>query len=104
MRFSTHGPNSPKNKNLNSGKPYLCPKMVFLASEKMLYISGTVEKNFFFNFEPYDLPNGKEWVSKIWWACRHTSYLQDLTLGSTKRLSIFGHLTLFSIGADLRPF
>ena len=34
---------------------------------------GHSGKNFFFNFEPYDLPNGKEWVSKIWWACRHTS-------------------------------
>jgi hypothetical protein len=25
-------------------------------------------------------------------------------VGGTKKLSIFGHLTLFSIGADLRPF
>jgi hypothetical protein len=25
-------------------------------------------------------------------------------VGSTKRLSIFGHLTLISIGVDLRPF
>jgi hypothetical protein len=37
----------------------------FLASETLLYLSGTMEKNFFFNFEPYDLSNSKEWVSKI---------------------------------------
>jgi hypothetical protein len=58
---------------MKSGKPYLRPKMVFLAPETLLYLSGTVEKNFFFDFEPYDLANGEEWVSKIWWACRHTS-------------------------------
>jgi hypothetical protein len=40
--------------------------MVFLASETLLYLSGIVEKNFFFDFEPYDLPNGKEWEPKIW--------------------------------------
>jgi hypothetical protein len=89
---------------VKSHKPYLSSKMVFLAPEIVLYLSGTLEKNFFFDFEPYDLTNSKELVSKIWWACRHTSQLQDLTVGSTKRLSIFGHFTLFSIGADLRPF
>jgi hypothetical protein len=62
-----------RNKNVRSHKPYLSPKMVFLAPETLLYLSGTVEKNFFFDFEPYDLTNGKESVSKIWWACRHTS-------------------------------
>jgi hypothetical protein len=31
------------------------------------------EKTFFINFELYDLANGKEWLSKIWWTCRHTS-------------------------------
>jgi hypothetical protein len=45
---------------VKSGKPYLCPKMVFLAPETLLSLSGTVEKNFFFDFEPYDLANGKE--------------------------------------------
>jgi hypothetical protein len=34
--------------------------MVFLAPETLLYLSGTVENNFFFDFEPYDLANGKE--------------------------------------------
>jgi hypothetical protein len=29
MRFSTHVPNSTRNKNVKSRKPYLCPKMVF---------------------------------------------------------------------------
>jgi hypothetical protein len=60
MRFSTHVPNSTRNKNVKSSKPYLRPKMVFLAPETLLYLSGTVENNFFFDFEPYDLANGKE--------------------------------------------
>jgi hypothetical protein len=34
--------------------------MVFLASETLLSLSGTVEKYFFFNFECYDLANGEE--------------------------------------------
>jgi hypothetical protein len=39
---------------------YLCPKMVFLASKTLLSLSSIVEKNFFFNFECYDIANGKE--------------------------------------------
>jgi hypothetical protein len=60
MRFCTHVPNSTMNKNLRSGKPYPRRKMVFLASKTLLSLSGTVEKNFFFNFGCYDLANGKE--------------------------------------------
>jgi hypothetical protein len=60
MRFCTHVPNSTMNKNLRSGKPYRHGKMVFLASKTLLSLSRTVEKNFFFNFECYDLTNGKE--------------------------------------------
>jgi hypothetical protein len=45
---------------MKSGNPYPCPKMVFLASEKLLSLSGAVEKNFFFNFDCYDLAIGKE--------------------------------------------
>jgi hypothetical protein len=41
---------------VKSGKPYLHPKMVFWASKTLLSLSGRVEKNFFFNFECYDLP------------------------------------------------
>jgi hypothetical protein len=48
MRFCSHVPNSTRNKNVKSGKPYLRPKMVFLAPETLLYLSGTMEKNFFF--------------------------------------------------------
>jgi hypothetical protein len=55
-----HVPNSPKNKNLKSGKPYLPLKMVFLASETLLSFSGAVENNFLFDFERYDLANSKE--------------------------------------------
>jgi hypothetical protein len=43
---------------VKSGKPYLRPKMVFLASKTLLYLSGTLEKNFFFDFEPYHIANG----------------------------------------------
>jgi hypothetical protein len=60
MGFCTHVPNSNKNKNMKSGNPYLHQKMVFLASETLLSHSGAVKKNFFFNFECYDLANGKE--------------------------------------------
>jgi hypothetical protein len=104
MRFCTHVPNSNKNKNMKSGNPYLCLKMVFLASKTLLSLSGAMEINFLFDFERYDLANNKEWVCKIWWTCRHRSYLWDLTVRSTKRVSNFGHFTLFSIGADLRQF
>jgi hypothetical protein len=47
-------------KNMSSDNPYLHPKMVFLASETLLPLSGTVEKNFLFHFERYDLANGNE--------------------------------------------
>jgi hypothetical protein len=60
MRFCTHVPNSTKNKNVKFGKPYLSPKMVFLTPKTLLYLLGTVENNFFFDFESYDLANGKE--------------------------------------------
>jgi hypothetical protein len=45
---------------VKSGKPYLGPKMVFLAPETLMYLSGIVEKNFLFDFECYDLAKGKE--------------------------------------------
>jgi hypothetical protein len=60
MRFCAHVPNSNKNKNMKSSNPYLHPKMVFLASETVLSLSGAVEKNFLFDFERYNLANGKE--------------------------------------------
>jgi hypothetical protein len=60
MRFCTNVPNSNKNKNMKSGNPYLHPKMAFLASETLLSLSGVVEKNLLFDFERYDLANGKE--------------------------------------------
>jgi hypothetical protein len=36
---------------VKSGEPYLRPKMVFLAPETLLYLLGTMEKNFLFDFE-----------------------------------------------------
>jgi hypothetical protein len=40
--------------------PYPLQKMVFLASETLLYPSGIEEKNFLVNFECYDLAIGEE--------------------------------------------
>jgi hypothetical protein len=72
MRFCPHVPNSTRNKNVKSSKPYLRPKMVFLAPKTVMYLSGTMKKNFLFDFErtmkknflfdfePHDLTNGKE--------------------------------------------
>jgi hypothetical protein len=60
-----HVPNSTENKNMKSGNPYLRPKMVFLASKTLLSLLGTVEKNFFFDFERCDLANHKGYIPKI---------------------------------------
>jgi hypothetical protein len=65
MGFCTHVPNSTRNKNLKSGNPYLHPKMVFLTSKTLLSLPDIVEKNFFFDFECYDLANHKGYVPKI---------------------------------------
>jgi hypothetical protein len=45
---------------MKSSKPYLSPKMVFLAPKTLLYRSGAMEKNFFFDSKPYDIAIGKE--------------------------------------------
>jgi hypothetical protein len=45
---------------------YLLEKVVFLDLKRLLYPLGRGEKNFFFNFECYDLTNGKEWECEIW--------------------------------------
>jgi hypothetical protein len=59
MRFWGHVPNSLRNKNMESNIPYPLQKMVFGASKTLLYPLGIGEKNFFFNFECYDLANGE---------------------------------------------
>jgi hypothetical protein len=46
--------------------PRLLEKVVFLAFKTLMSPIGTREKNFFINFELYDLANGKEWVCEIW--------------------------------------
>jgi hypothetical protein len=73
MIFLVHVPNSPRNKNMKSGNPYLLQNVVFLASKTLLYPLGTYKKNFFFDFEPCDLTFSKQSTSKIWWACEHQS-------------------------------
>jgi hypothetical protein len=104
MRFCGHVPNSTRNKYMKFLSPYLLQKMVFLASKTLLSHSGIGETKNLINFEHYDLASRKEWVRKIWWTCRHRSWLQDLTVRSTKRVTNFGHFTLLAIGVVLRLF
>jgi hypothetical protein len=60
MRFCGHVPNSPRNKNLKRLILNLLEKMVFLDTKRLLSPFGRGKKNFFFNFECYDLTNDKE--------------------------------------------
>jgi hypothetical protein len=66
MRFYGHVPNSPRNKNPKRHISYLLERVVFLETKTLLSSFGRGKKNFFFNFECYDLANGKEWDYKIW--------------------------------------
>jgi hypothetical protein len=60
MRFCRHVPNSFRNKNLKRLIPYLLEKVVFLDLKRLLSPSDMSKKDFFFNFECYDLANAKE--------------------------------------------
>jgi hypothetical protein len=60
MRFCGHVPNSPRNKNLKRLILNLLLKVVFLDPKRLLSPFGKGKKDFFFNFECYDLTNGKE--------------------------------------------
>jgi hypothetical protein len=60
MRFYGHVPNSPRNKNPKRHISYLLERVVFLETKTLLSSFGRGKKNFFFNFECYDLANGKE--------------------------------------------
>jgi hypothetical protein len=60
MRFWGHVPNSLRNKNMEKHIPYQLQKMVFLAFKTLLSPLDTGKKNFFVNFERYDLANGEE--------------------------------------------
>jgi hypothetical protein len=55
MRFRGHVPNLLRNKNLKRHISYLLEKVVFLDPIGLLSSSGKGKKNFFFNFEFYDL-------------------------------------------------
>jgi hypothetical protein len=60
MRFWKHVSNSLRNKNMERHIPFLLFKMVILAFKTLLSPLDTREKNFFVNFERYDLANGEE--------------------------------------------
>jgi hypothetical protein len=60
MRFCGHVLNSPRKKNLKRLILNLLEKVVFLDPKRLLSPFGRGKKNFFFNFECYDLTNGKE--------------------------------------------
>jgi hypothetical protein len=53
-------PNLPRNKNLKWLISYLLEKVGFLDPKRLLSPLDKGEKNFFFNFECYDLANSKE--------------------------------------------
>ena len=60
MRFCKHVPNSLRNKNMERLIPQVLLKMVFLAFKTLLSPLDAGEKNFFVNFEHYDLANGED--------------------------------------------
>jgi hypothetical protein len=60
MRFCGHVLNSPRIKNLKRLIPYLLEREVFLDPKRLHPPLDRGKKNFFFNFECYDLANGKE--------------------------------------------
>jgi hypothetical protein len=60
MRFCGHVPNSPRNKNLKKHILNLLEKVVILDPKRLLSPFGRGKKKEFFNFECYDLKNGKE--------------------------------------------
>jgi hypothetical protein len=66
MRFCGHVPNSLRNKTLKRHILNLLLKVVFLDPKRLLSPFCRGKKTFFFNFECYDLANGKEWESEIW--------------------------------------
>jgi hypothetical protein len=60
VRICTHVPKSTRNKNVKFGKPYLRPKIGFFGPQNTAVLLGHSRKKLFFDFEPYDLANGKE--------------------------------------------
>jgi hypothetical protein len=66
MRFCGHVPNSPRNKNLKRLILNILEKVVFLDTKRLLSPFARGKKNFFFNFECYDLASGKECECEIW--------------------------------------
>jgi hypothetical protein len=65
MRFCGHIPKSPRNKNPMRLIPYLLEKVGFLDPKRLLSPLDRCKKNFFFNFEYYNLANGKEFGRHI---------------------------------------
>jgi hypothetical protein len=57
MRFCGHVPNSLRNKNLKRLILNLLERVVSFYPKKLLSPFGKGKKNFFFNFECYDLAN-----------------------------------------------
>jgi hypothetical protein len=79
-------------------------KWFFLPQNTTIPLKHREKINIFSNFEHYDLANDKEQVYEIWWAHRHTSWPQDLTIRSTKEGPNFALSALFSRGSILRQF
>jgi hypothetical protein len=60
MRFCGHVPNSLRNKNPKRHILNILEKVVSLDPKRLLSPFGWGKKKKFFNFECYDLANGKE--------------------------------------------
>ena len=68
------------------------PKPVFLALKKLVTLSAIREKNFFSNFEHYDLTIGMKFECEILYAYTNTSQVLDPTVTCLKfcqKLKIF---------------
>ena len=102
MKICEHIPNSLRNKNLKRLIPNLLERVVFWASKTLQSPSGTWKINFFFNFELFNLPNGKEWVSKIW--CTLDIHYQILWLDIPKEVLILHWSPDFQEGCFLGNF
>jgi hypothetical protein len=76
----------------------------FLAPKILLYLSGTVEKINSLTLNLMILQKVRNECLRFGGHVGIQVSYKILWLEVLKRLSIFGHLTLFSIGADLRPF
>ena len=52
-----------------------------------LCLSGKAQKNFWINFERYNLANDEDPTVEIWQGISESSWVEDLTVGYTKKVN-----------------